>query len=599
MTKSIQLPDYKTDPPYGGSMAQWCWFFMEPHKWHTLMHWLISLMRRSYYRGLPLFFGLLVSFVEMESAQREEWLIPSAITTFALATIFTSAMLSTIIWGGGLWDRISKEVSLFGFRHYLGLSEGWHENQASGEKLQRLMKARESTFMILNEFYWEFIQLPAIFLAVSVSIYVMDAPWYYLFLFTGMIGSYIFFSFITGSWLFRRHKAFYESLETVIGSVYEFVISTATVRFFNLKPSALEKGMQLEALNHKDKVNVFKTTFKRWFLVDNQALFWMVLIISLSSYEATQGKLSIGAFTTIIMFSLTLWGEIEKFAVSYAKMIEHWEGLGRLVEVLNIKPDITDSANAIQIADDHPDIRFDDVSFEYTKAKSVIKDFSLHIKAGEKIGLIGPSGAGKSTIVKLLLRFYDCDKGSVSVASHDVKQIKTHSLQENIAVIPQDVVLFNHPLIENIRYGRLDASDEEVMEAAKKAHAHEFIELLPDGYQTLVGERGVKLSGGQRQRIAIARAILKDAPILLLDEATSALDSESEKHIQESLHDLMEGKTVIAIAHRLSTISHLDRLVVMDEGKILEEGSHEELLKNKDGLYAKLWSMQSGGFLGE
>ncbi len=274
--------------------------------------------------------------------------------------------------------------------------------------------------------------------------------------------------------------------------------------------------------------------------------------------------------------------------------------LGYVSDVLNIiavPHGIQDAQGAGALRVQKGEIRFAGVHFDFA-AQPVFKDLNLNIEAGEHIGLIGHSGAGKSTLINLLLRYFDPQSGAVLIDGQNIAEVTQDSLRKNIAVIPQDTSLFHRSLMENIRYGRLEASDEEVIEAAKKAHAHEFIKDLPQGYDTLVGERGVKLSGGQRQRIAIARAILKDAPILILDEATSALDSESEKLIQDSLKSLMDGKTVIAIAHRLSTISHLDRLVVMEAGKIIEEG-HHDLLLQKNGVYAKLWSMQSGGFLGE
>ncbi len=220
----------------------------------------------------------------------------------------------------------------------------------------------------------------------------------------------------------------------------------------------------------------------------------------------------------------------------------------------------------------------------------------MEIPGGQRLGLVGSSGAGKSTLVALLMRFYDLESGTITIDGQNIGRVSQGSLRRNIAVIPQDTALFHRSLMDNIRYGRTDAGDDEVIEAARMAHADEFIRDLPHGYDTLVGERGVKLSGGQRQRIAIARAMLKNAPILVLDEATSALDSESERLIQESLFRLMQGKTVIAIAHRLSTIAALDRLVVMDHGVIVEDGAHGALLK-QDGLYARLWNMQSGGFI--
>lgn len=226
----------------------------------------------------------------------------------------------------------------------------------------------------------------------------------------------------------------------------------------------------------------------------------------------------------------------------------------------------------------------------------MFKDLNVTIKAGEKIGIVGLSGSGKSTFLKLLSRYYDVQKGSVKINDFDVRDLAQDSLHRHISAIPQDVCLFNRTLFENIRYGKTNANEQEVFSAAQKASADTFIRNLPKGYQTKVGEKGVKLSGGERQRIAIARAILKNAPILVFDEATSALDSESEKHIQESLHQLMENKTVIAIAHRLSTLREMDRILVFDKGQIVEEGSHASLLRKK-GIYANLYKMQSDGFL--
>ena len=251
------------------------------------------------------------------------------------------------------------------------------------------------------------------------------------------------------------------------------------------------------------------------------------------------------------------------------------------------------------------DIVFDNVNFGYGKTDQtkLLDNFNLHIKAGEKVGLVGRSGAGKSTLVNLLLRFYDVDSGKILIDGQDIASVSQESLRRQIGMVTQDTSLLHRTVRENIAYGRPNATDSEIITATEQAHADEFISQLADvkgnkGLDTQVGERGVKLSGGQRQRIAIARVMLKNAPILLLDEATSALDSEVEHAITESLNQMMAGKTVIAIAHRLSTIAELDRLVVMDKGRIVEQGSHAELLA-KNGVYAKLWARQSGGFLGK
>ena len=237
------------------------------------------------------------------------------------------------------------------------------------------------------------------------------------------------------------------------------------------------------------------------------------------------------------------------------------------------------------------------MSFGYESESGVIQKFSFKLNPSEKVALIGPSGGGKSTLTKLMLRLFDVDKGKILIDGQDISKVTQDSLRGQIALVPQDPILFHRSLEENIRYGRLEASAEEIRAAAHLAHCHEFIEQMPKKYATVVGERGVKLSGGERQRIAIARAILANSKILILDEATSSLDSESEKLIQDALKNLMKNKTTFVIAHRLSTIVSMDRILVLEEGKIVEEGSHRVLIRNKGGLDRKLWELQGGGYL--
>jgi len=272
------------------------------------------------------------------------------------------------------------------------------------------------------------------------------------------------------------------------------------------------------------------------------------------------------------------------------------------MQTLAVPHTMVDKEGAPDLTLNVGEIKFDKVSFTYGRNIGGLKDVSLSIKAGEKLGVVGASGAGKSTLVSTLLRLHDPESGAILIDGQNIGDVKQNSLRRNISMVTQDASMFNRTALENIIYGKPDASEEEVVDAAKKAGAHEFISNLMDnrgrqGYDAYLGERGVKLSGGQRQRIALARAIIKDAPILVLDEATSALDSEVEAAIQESLETVMAGKTVFAIAHRLSTISHMDRIVVMDEGRIIEEGTHKTLLR-KRGVYANFWERQSGGFLG-
>ena len=344
----------------------------------------------------------------------------------------------------------------------------------------------------------------------------------------------------------------------------------------------------------------------------------MMLIIATgltALYLWSKGEVSVGGVAAATAMSLRLNG-ISHWVMW--EMTSLYEQIGTVqdgINTLSLHSTINDAPDAKSLIVTQGEVKFENVNFNYSKQKSialanqnnpqkrVLNGLNLHIKAGEKVGLVGRSGAGKSTIVNLLLRFYEAEAGQILIDGQNVNHVTQNSLREHIGMVTQDTSLLHRSVRDNILYGRPNATDDEMIAAAKRAEAHAFIMSLSDakgrtGYDAHVGERGVKLSGGQRQRIAIARVMLKDAPILLLDEATSALDSEVEIAIQASLYNLMEGKTVVAIAHRLSTIAAMDRLIVLDEGHIIEEGTHTELLKS-GGLYATLWSHQSGGFLGE
>ncbi len=309
-----------------------------------------------------------------------------------------------------------------------------------------------------------------------------------------------------------------------------------------------------------------------------------------------QGTMLVGDIVLIQVYILRVFDKLWNTGKNIQRIYEAIADANEMTEILLSPHEIKDASNAEPLKIKKGEVEFQDVSFSYHGRFSVLKNFNFTAKAGERVAFIGPSGGGKSTIAKLLLRFYDLNDGKIVIDEQDIAKVTQDSLRKNIAFVPQDPILFHRSLMENIRYARPEASDEEVVRAAKLSHADEFIEAFPEGYNTLVGERGVKLSGGERQRVAIARAILKDAAILVLDEATSSLDSESELYIQDALKKLMENRTTLVIAHRLSTIMQMDRIVVIDKGNIIEEGKHKELLKAKKGLYQKLWGIQAGGF---
>jgi ATP-binding cassette subfamily B protein len=282
------------------------------------------------------------------------------------------------------------------------------------------------------------------------------------------------------------------------------------------------------------------------------------------------------------------------------RIYEAMADANEMTEILLTPHEIVDEKRAAVLTVLKGVVEFRDVQFSYIGGGNlVLQDFSLKTKPGERVGIVGPSGGGKSTVLKLLVRLHDVNSGAILIDHQDISVVTQASLHRNIAYVPQEPILFHRSLMENIRYSKPVATDEEVIQAAKLAHCHEFISNFPAGYQTLVGERGVKLSGGERQRVAIARAILMDAPILVLDEATSSLDSESEVYIQDSLAKLVIGRTVIAVAHRLSTIRKMDRIVVVKDGHIIEEGSHDLLVKIENGLYQRLWNLQSTDLLSD
>jgi len=321
--------------------------------------------------------------------------------------------------------------------------------------------------------------------------------------------------------------------------------------------------------------------------------------LALSVYAVMYNQIEIGTLLLIQVYVTQIIGELWGFSNISRSVEQAITDAEEMIGIFDIQPDVKDPDKPEKMRITKGEITFSNVDFAHDgNDEALFNNFSLHVKPGEKIGLVGHSGSGKTTLTRLLLRFSDVDNGAIAIDGQNIARIKQTELRSRIAYVPQEPLLFHRSLHDNIAYGNPSATMAQVKQAAKQAHADSFIEQLPEGYDTLVGERGVKLSGGQRQRIAIARAILKNAPILVLDEATSALDSESEKLIQAALKKLMKNRTTIVIAHRLSTIQKMDRIVVMDNGAIVEQGTHNELL-NQKGAYAKLWNHQSGGFIEE
>ncbi|MFB4393344.1 MULTISPECIES: ABC transporter ATP-binding protein [unclassified Pseudomonas] len=390
---------------------------------------------------------------------------------------------------------------------------------------------------------------------------------------------------------------------SMTGRVSDAYTNITTVKLFS--HSKREAHFARAAMEDFKQTGFRQMRLVSQFEIVNQALV-VGLIMSAGGYALWlwhQGEVGAGAVAAITAMALRINGMSHWIMWQMTSLFESIGTVQDGMDTLTRGPKVQDAPNAGVLEPRGGAVSFDNVSFNYNGERQVLDGLSLDIRPGEKIGLVGRSGAGKSTLINLLLRFYDVDSGQIRIDGQDIAQVTQDSLRATIGMVTQDTSLLHRSIRDNIAYGRPDASDAQIRHAAISAQADGFISQLTDpqghsGYDTLVGERGIKLSGGQRQRIAIARVMLKNAPILLLDEATSALDSEVEVAIQESLDEMMQGKTVIAIAHRLSTIAAMDRLVVMDEGRIIEQGTHTELLA-RNGTYAKLWQHQSGGFLGE
>lgn len=393
--------------------------------------------------------------------------------------------------------------------------------------------------------------------------------------------------------------AYSDAKAATTGRLVDTVTNIFAVQHFARRNTELQAFE--EYLSLRGEKDIRQTLIGEWLVTINAtlALIFQTIIILTTLWLWSRGMVTLGDFVMILTLLLQLDETVTFIGHTMNRFVKSYGQVQEGLDTILVEHEVVDAPEAAPLKVRDGMIEFDRVSFKYNDedvSTKVFDKFELCIPPHQKVGLVGESGAGKSTLVSLLLRQHDLTSGRIKIDGHDISQVTQESLREHIAVVPQEPMLFHRSIMENIRYGRLEATDKEVMEAAKMAQAHDFITATPKGYDTLVGERGVKLSGGQRQRVAIARAILKNAPILVLDEATSALDSESEVLIQKALHELMEGKTVIAVAHRLSTLREMDRIIVMDKGVVAQDGAHDELVK-EEGIYKRLWSHQAGGFL--
>lgn len=615
-TRLPPYPDNDIPLPRDG-LAKFLWACT-----HGLRGWLLLFM--VFTAGVGVYEALLFAWVGNlvdwlgEYSPSELWQAKGDMLTLMAVVLLISPVwiwLNSLVHFQVLQGVFPMQMRWRFHRHMLGQSMQFYQDEFSGRVSAKVMQtalAVRDTIMTVGDML---MYVSVYFLTTGVILFRLDKWLLVPFMLWIVMFSLSLWFFIPRLKLAASRQADARALMT--GRITDAYANIATVKLFS--------HSRRELTYAKDAMRQFLLTvhgqmrWVTWLEVINH-LTSVVLIGStavIGIYLWQDSLITVGAIAAATAMALRLNGLTHWIMWQTATLFENIGTVQDGISTLSTPHAIIDQPNAQELKVNQGEIVFHDVKFTYdgikmenshlkdnqVKHDHLLNEFNLHIQAGEKVGLVGRSGAGKSTLVNLLLRFYDVDSGAILIDQQNIAQMSQESLRQQIGMVTQDTSLLHRTVRENIAYGRPTASDDDIINAAKQAHAWEFIQQLSDakgntGLDTQVGERGVKLSGGQRQRIAIARVMLKNAPILLLDEATSALDSEVEHAITDSLNDMMSGKTVIAIAHRLSTIASMDRLVVMDKGQIVEQGSHVELLA-QNGVYARLWARQSGGFLGE
>lgn len=576
------------------------WFYWQTVRNHKFSLWLtvVSMSLSNVVDAIiPVYFKWF--FNELSSGQSQEVIVKNLLGILGIITLLS--LVTWVLWrvaafGSNFLESITmNDLSKRCFDYLHKHSYAYFSNSFTGSIVKKAKSFVSSFEVLSDQLFYELI--PAI---VKIAVITIVLTKVNLFLGLGMMGWTLMF--LTINWLFTKHKVQYDiessKAETATSSfLADTVTNNTNIKLFN--------GYRKEFLGYSELLgNLHKIRLFSWNLATKfyalQSFLLLVLEMGIFYFAIklwNRNILTVGDFVLIQSYIIEVIMMVWDFGRVISRIYEHLAEAEEMTIVLNTPHEIVDDQYASDLEVKLGRIKFDGVDFAYEEGKEVVKDFDLEIDPGQTVALVGLSGSGKSTLMKLVLRLHDVQRGKILIDGQDISKVTQESLRNQISLVPQDPILFHRSLMENIRYGRFDTSDNEVIEASKLAHCDEFITKLKRGYETFVGERGIKLSGGERQRVAIARAILRNSPILILDEATSSLDSESEKYIQEALDNLTKDKTVIVIAHRLSTIKRVDRIVVLDKGKIVEDGNHSELIKKNKGIYKQLWDIQIGGFI--
>ncbi|MFA6594472.1 MAG: ABC transporter ATP-binding protein [Candidatus Buchananbacteria bacterium] len=546
----------------------------------------------------PLYYKQLFDLLTLPSDKTEilsgaVWIL----TIIAIITLVRWFLKRVNVFAANHFEaRVITELNNSCFEYLHRNSFSYFNNNFVGSLTKKVKWFVSSFESIADRVIWSFAPLVVMLIFITIVLFGVNV-W------LGALVIVWLVVFLAINWFFTKFKLKYDikraELDTKsTGILADTITNNANVKLFNGYRREVKTYARANEELRRAKVwawdlgSAFDSV--QGFLVNGLQIGILVYAV----YLWYRGEFTIGDFVLIQSYFNSITDRIWDFGNNIRRVYENLSDAEEMTVVFNTPHEIVDYPKAKKLRVDEGRIIFDRVSFSYRDGVEVLENFDLHIAPHQRLAVIGPSGSGKSTIAKLILRMHDVSGGQIFIDGQDISRVTQESLWQNVSLVPQEPMLFHRSLMENIRYGRPEATDAEVVRAAKAAHCHEFIVKMPLGYETLVGERGIKLSGGERQRVAIARAILKDAPILVMDEATSSLDSESEMFIQDALSKLMKNKTVIVIAHRLSTIRKMDRIIVIENGRIIEDGSHNDLLKKSHGVYGKLWGLQAGGFIG-
>lgn len=569
------------------------WQHTKKYRWLIFFLVIFSAIQMSAEIVQPFFYRALINFVSGESGTDSN---PINLVLLVSACAF----LSNLAWRGVLFvnnrlqAKTKRDLLRTSYNYVISQSMEFFSNSFVGglvSKINRFDRAYES---IVDEVVFG-VGRSIIYLAVVFVVLLWNIPVAGLIIGIWMV-IHIFFSVLFNNKKFKYDLSVSEQDTLVTGHLADTISNSNTVKSFateNQEKKTFADLSQIQFLRRLKtwEINNWIDGFQGLSMV---ILEFVIMFFAVRLWQA--GTIAVGDFVLLQAYMLNIFHLIWSIGRTISRLYQSVADANEMTQILSSPYDVQDRAGNTALKVSSAKVEFNNVSFFYKNQQAIFKDFNFAIEGSERVALVGPSGGGKSTIVKLLFRFYDINSGTVEIDGQDISKVTQTSLRKQISLVPQDPILFHRSILENIRYAKPEATEQEVIAAAKAAHCHEFIDKLESKYETMVGERGVKLSGGERQRVAIARAILKNAPILVLDEATSSLDSESESLIQDALKTLMHGKTTIVIAHRLSTIMAMDRIVVIEGGKITEQGKHEELLKAQEGKYQKLWHIQAGGF---